>query len=182
MQILKDREIRTALASDDSNTPEQATCPALRLNLRPARWGDKATLLDMIHALAQHHGDEPELDMAGLIDLMGAGLPWLRLLVVEDLSGQKEGLLGYAGLVGGLQLQHGRKIMDLHHLYIRQDVRGRGVGRALIEAARQEALALDCHRLTVSTQAQNTRAQQAYLACGFEPHTPTGAHFAMELR
>lgn len=43
--------------------------------IRPARWGDKDALLEMIHALAHHHGDEPELDLTALIDLLNADLP-----------------------------------------------------------------------------------------------------------
>ncbi|SFI73391.1 GNAT family N-acetyltransferase [Celeribacter neptunius] len=174
--------LQTEITKDRDTVDRRTVSPAISPRIRPARWGDKDALLQMIHALAHHHGDEPELTMAALIDLMGAGLPWLRLLVAEDSSGESEGLLGYAGLVGGVQLQHGRKNMDLHHLFIRQDMRGRGVGRALIDAARQEAVALDCHRLTVSTQTHNTRAQETYLACGFEPRDITGAHFAMQLR
>ncbi|WP_434287317.1 GNAT family N-acetyltransferase [Celeribacter sp. SCSIO 80788] len=145
--------------------------------IRPARWGDKDALLEMIHALAHHHGDEPELDLPALIDLLNADLPWIRILVAE----RDGALLGYAALVAGVQLQHGKKVMDLHHLYIRDHARGEGIGRHLIESSRDVAQNLGCARLTVSTQDHNTVAQAAYRACGFAPHPFSGTRFAMEL-
>ncbi|PTQ75208.1 GNAT family N-acetyltransferase [Celeribacter persicus] len=152
----------------------QATNP---LHIRPARWSDKDALLEMVHALAHHHGDDPELDLTALIDLLNADLPWIRILVAERDSA----LLGYAALVAGVQLQHGKKVMDLHHLFIRDHARGEGVGRRLIEASRNLAESLGCVRLTVSTQDHNTRAQAVYRACGFASHPFSGARFAMEL-
>ncbi|WP_417278236.1 GNAT family N-acetyltransferase [Celeribacter sp.] len=153
------------------------TTPKDSLTIRRARWGDKDALLEMIHALAHHHGDEPELDLPGLIDLMRADLPWLRLLVAE----RDGALVGYAGLVGGVRLHHGQKTLDLHHLYIAKEARGQGVGRALISEAKATAIAMGCHSLTVGTQDQNLVAQATYRACGFEPQTLTGKRFKMIL-
>ncbi|ATG46639.1 GNAT family N-acetyltransferase [Celeribacter ethanolicus] len=145
--------------------------------IRPARWGDKDALLEMIHALARFNGDEPELDLPALIDLLNADLPWIRILVAE-----RDGVLeGYAALVAGVQLQHGKKVMDLHHLFIRDHVRGEGLGRHLIDASRDLAERLGCARLTVSTREHNAVAQTAYRACGFAPHPFSGTRFAMEL-
>ncbi|MBW6417099.1 GNAT family N-acetyltransferase [Celeribacter sp. PS-C1] len=156
-------------------TQSMATQP---ISVRRARWGDKDALLEMIHALAHHNGDTPELDLPGLIDLMRADLPWLRLLVAERAGA----LIGYAGLVGGLRLQHGQKTLDLHHLFIAKEARGQGVGRALITEARATAIALGCHSLTVGTQDHNMAAQATYRACGFEPQTLTGKRFEMVLK
>ncbi|WP_460273774.1 GNAT family N-acetyltransferase [Celeribacter sp. ULVN23_4] len=148
------------------------------LTIRQARWGDKDALLQMIHALAAHHGDAPELDLSALIDLLNADLPWIRMLVAEGANGR---LLGYAALVPGVQLQHGKKIMELHHLYVEEAARGTGVARQLIAASKDLAKTLGCVRLTVSTQSHNTRAQNTYLACGFTPAPYSSERFAMQL-
>lgn len=147
------------------------------VHVRRARWSDKHALLEMIHALARFNGDEPELDMSSLIDLMRADLPWLRILVAER-DGE---IVGYAGLVGGVRLQGGQKTMDLHHLFIKEDQRSQGVGRALIKAAKAEAQAAGCHRLTVGTHVNNTAAQATYLACGFTAQTRRSKRFELAL-
>jgi len=46
--------------------------------------------------------------------------------------------------------------------------RGRGVGRRLVEAARQQALRWNCTRLQVTTQRDNGPACRFYSRCGFE--------------
>lgn len=145
--------------------------------IRPARWGDKDALLEMIRALAQHHGDEPEIDMLSLIDLISAEVPWLHILVAEHNGA----LVGYAGLVRGVRLHHGQKIMDLHHLFVTPEARGQGVARALISESRAHAVTEGCAHLTVSTQEHNLRAQAAYEACGFAPQPQTSTRFSMDL-
>ncbi|MCA0043726.1 GNAT family N-acetyltransferase [Celeribacter litoreus] len=157
--------------------PARAIQSTTACEIRPARWGDKEALLEMIRALAEFNGDTPEIDILSLIDLMSADAPWLKLIVAE-----RDGVLvGYAGLVPGVRLQHGMKVLDLHHLYVRDDARGLGIGRALIEESKVIAAEMGCKRLTVSTHHENTAAQKTYLACGFEALPARGKTFAMEI-
>lgn len=149
----------------------------ISLVLRQAAWKDKSKLLEMITKLARLNGDIAEIDLRALVDLLKSDLPWLRLIVAE-VDGV---LVGYAGLVGGMRLQHGQRTMDLHHLYVEESHRGLGVGRALIDRARLTALAQGCAQLTVSTQAGNLDAQAAYKACGFAPQTAQSKRFTMAL-
>lgn len=145
--------------------------------VRPAQWADKNALLEMIHALAAHHGDAATLDQPALVHLLKADMPWLHLLVAE-----RDGkVIGYAGLTGGMRLQFGQRVMDLHHLFVRPEHRGTGAARALIEASIAKARDLGCARLTVGTSDANTDAQAAYLACGFSPLPISGKRFTLAL-
>lgn len=60
-------------------------------------------------------------------------------------------------------------------LYVEEEARGRGVGRALIAACWDAARALGLKLIMIGVLAGNTRAQSVYEAAGF-------AHYAMELR
>ncbi|WP_417248727.1 GNAT family N-acetyltransferase [Celeribacter sp.] len=163
-------------------TPINTTTPATNkagnsATVRPAQWADKTALLDMIRALAEHHGDAATLDLPALVHLLKADMPWLRLLVAE-----RNGIVvGYAGLTGGMRLQFGQRVMDLHHLFVRPEHRGTGVGRALINASIEAARTHGCARLTVGTSDSNTAAQSAYIACGFTPLPMTGKRFNLAL-
>lgn len=50
----------------------------------------------------------------------------------------------------------------MQDLYTREDARGAGVGRALIEAVKQQASARNCSRLYWMTQASNETARRLY--------------------
>jgi GNAT superfamily N-acetyltransferase len=134
------------------------------ITVRPARRSDCRALARMIEALAKHHGDVPLISEDVLRASVFTTEPWLTVLVAE----RHERLVGYAGLVGGFKLHFGQRTLDLHHLYVASDMRGRGVGGHLIAAATEAAKALACVQLTVSTQSTNTTAQATYAACGFE--------------
>lgn len=148
------------------------------ITIRPARRSDCRAITRMIEELAKHHGDVPLVSEDALRANVFSSEPWLNILVAE----RGERLVGYAGLVRGFKLHFGQRTLDLHHLYIADNMRGKGVGRQLIEASKSIAKALECTELTVSTQSHNLVAQSAYAACGFvKIQNPSGARFVMEL-
>lgn len=133
------------------------------LIIRPVRRADLDALQKMITALAAHHGDNATLSLDHLHrDIFGAQ-PWIHVSVACIA----EKIIGYHALCPLVKLQYCRRGMDMHHLFVSADHRGKGVGRRLIEDAVARALALDCFYLTVGTAPGNTAAQAAYLACGF---------------
>jgi len=71
--------------------------------------------------------------------------------------------------------------MDLHHLYVQKDLRGQGVGRALVEAANDVARGLGARFLTVATMPDNPAAGLAYLACGFREEPVSARRFVRPL-
>jgi GNAT superfamily N-acetyltransferase len=56
----------------------------------------------------------------------------------------------------------------LNDLFVRSDVRRGGVGRALLERARQHALETGAKGLVLSTGVTNKSAQSLYDACGWQ--------------
>ncbi len=147
------------------------------LTLRSADLGDVPRLCAMIHALARHHGDTPTVTEATLHrDLFGPS-PRGRALVAE-LAGQA---VGYALLVPVWQAQTATRRVDLQHLFVEAEVRGQGIGRALVAAAREEARESGAQRLTVGTHPDNARAAALYQALDFAETPVAGRRFALDL-
>ena len=63
----------------------------------------------------------------------------------------------------------------LEDLFVRDEARGAGLGRALVEAAFERARARGCRRIELDTNADNAAALRLYEASGFsrEPKGPS---------
>lgn len=137
---------------------------------------DLPAVLNMAHALAAHHGDTATLKLSDLErDTLG-DTPWVTLIVAERATT----LLGYAALCPLVQLQFGVRGMDMHHLFVQPDVRGRGVGRHLIEASIIQSKQMGCRYIMVGTHPDNKPAQEIYLAAGFALMDVSGPRFRMK--
>ena len=135
-----------------------------KVHIRGVEPDDMPFLLSMIRALAAHHDDVPNINAAVLERDVFGNPPWVYILVAET----KGEVIGYVALSPLTQLQLGRRGVDMHHLFVGRPYRGMGVGRQLIESAKQKARALSCSYMTVGTHPENSEAQAAYLTCGFE--------------
>ena len=58
-------------------------------------------------------------------------------------------------------------LLNIHDLAVLPQHRGRGIGRALLEAAERHARAKGCCKLTLEVQDDNTRARNLYRRFGF---------------
>ena len=58
-------------------------------------------------------------------------------------------------------------LINIHDLAVNPDCRGQGIGRLLLQHVEQKARDLDCCRLTLEVQQNNTPAQGLYLSFGF---------------
>ncbi len=156
-------------------TEIEAGAPISRI--RAATRQDAPRLLEMIAALSAHHGDHATATLRTLErDLFGP-TACSRALVAE----RDGALVGYALLCPHPHLHFGLRIMDLHHLFVEAAHRGAGIGRHLVAATVAEARRQECGRLTVSTQADNMRAQAIYDALGFERQGAGGPRFRLDL-
>jgi len=151
----------------------------MKPTIRPAEPGDVAQLCDMIHALARHHGDVPTVRLQELHRDLFADRAWSRALVVEE-PGQAE-LLGYALLIPKWQAQTARRGMDLHHLFVRPDHRGQGLGTRLVAAAEAAARVEGARVLSVGTHPMNDQAHAFYAHLGFRTESGTGPQFVNAL-
>ncbi len=146
--------------------------------VRRAVPGDAEALERLIVLLAAHHGDRATVGQDSLRADLFASPPWAVALVAEGDGG----ILGYALLVRLYRAQFARRIMDLHHLFVAPEARGRGVGVALVHAAAREAEAQGCAHLAVGTDPDNHRAQAFYRRLGFEDVPPAaGPRFRLPL-
>ena len=131
--------------------------------IRPATIDDAPVLLSMIHALARHHGDPPDLTAAALARDVFCTPPWVRCLIAHAPEPT-----GYAACLPRAQLQTGLRGLEMHHLYVAPDRRGTGLGRDLTRACAGLARAQGCDYLTVGTHPDNTAAQAFYATLGFD--------------
>ena len=145
-------------------------------DIRPVTPADLPDLVVMADALGAFHGEETRADAEALArDLFGTP-PWLWGLIARD----GPAAIGYALMLPTAQAQHGRRGLDLHHVYVLPDRRDRGLGRALIAAVEDHARRLDCAYVTIGTDPANTGAQAAYQAMGYTRRTP-GPRFVKPL-
>jgi GNAT superfamily N-acetyltransferase len=148
----------------------------MSFSIRPAHRDDVPALLDLIGQLAAHHGDKASTSADALLRDAFATPPWIEILVAESDAR----LIGYTVLCPLYRAQFAQRGLDMHHLFIVQDWRGKGVGRALIEAMVERARELGCAYVKVGTHPDNAAAQKFYLAYGFQP-APQGPQFGLIL-
>ena len=70
----------------------------------------------------------------------------------------------------------------LEDLYVRDDARGSGLGRALTEAVMERAAARGCRRVELDVNSENTPARGLYQSLGFETGKTGGQDLLMRLR
>jgi GNAT superfamily N-acetyltransferase len=147
------------------------------MDIRPITPADLPQVLDLVQALAKHHGDTPQASLDSLSrDLFGP-VPWAQGLVADE-----DGVLqAYALLMPLMRAHFGQRGMDLHHLFVAEPARGAGLGTAMIRAVRAYVLAQGCDYLTVSTQEANAEARDFYIHHGFSAAPPSPWRFRMDL-
>ena len=146
------------------------------MHITPARPRHLAAIHRMIRALSAHHGDTATITLEALQHaLFDSG--HASAFIACDAGGP----LGYAGLTHMTVLHTGETRIDIHHLYVEAPHRARGVGRALVAAARDHAITLGATRLTIGTDPDNFGAQAAYRAMGLEEITGAGPRFRIPL-
>ena len=75
---------------------------------------------------------------------------------------------GFAQLYASFSSVSLKRLWILNDLFVRSDVRRAGVGRALLERARQHAVGTGAKALVLSTGVGNKAAQTLYESCGWQ--------------
>ena len=78
------------------------------------------------------------------------------------------GAVGFTQLYPSFSSVSLRRLWILNDLYVRSDIRRGGVGRALLERARQHAADTGAKGLILSTAVTNKPAQTLYESCGWQ--------------
>lgn len=85
-------------------------------------------------------------------------------VVVADLDGV---VVGYAGLRNVFPVPSHAHVWEINGVAVRPDATGRGVGRALVEAAVAEAARRGARKVSLRVLACNAVARRLYARCGF---------------
>ena len=78
----------------------------------------------------------------------------------------------------GLKREFGPRVGELKRMYVAPDVRGRGIGRALLIRLEAEARALGLTQLVLETGTRQTEALALYRRAGFSEISPYGEYAA----
>ena len=143
-----------------------------------ARPADLPDIHAMIRALSAFHGDTAQVSLADLQDIFFGTPPKALALVAR----QGDTMLGYAGITQTIVIHEASLWVDIHHLYVGETHRARGIGTALINAARDHARDVGATRLTIGTDPRNATAQAAYRAMPLlQEKTGAGPRFQVQL-
>ncbi len=139
---------------------------------------DLPALLDMIRALSAVHGDTARVTLHALETILFGPAAMATALIAK----RNNQPVGYAGLTPSMVLHDGLVKIEIHHLYVSESVRSKGVGKALIRAAKIHARSVGATRLTIGTDANNASAIAAYRAMDMlEEITGDGPRFRVDL-
>lgn len=137
---------------------------------------DMPDLLGMIRKLCAFHGDTCVMGLAATQAQFIDG-PLTGLIARRDGKAA-----GYAALEPHWRpMLHG-DLLDIAHLFVEEPLRGRGIGKALIAAARTHAMLVGASRLVIGTSPDNPGAAAAYRAMGLaEISTAPGPRFEIPI-
>ena len=123
-------------------------------------------------------------------DAMGAGSPLpgdVKMRLIPDLKGRMlrgdalvliarrgEKPVGVAVCLSSYSTFRGRPVLNLHDLAVLPEERGSGVGRKLLEAVDDAAMARRCCKVTLEVREDNVRAREIYERAGYLDYSPGG--------
>lgn len=134
------------------------------VSVRPAREDDLHELSELIREHALYERAAPlRADLrAALAETLFVPKPRLRVLVAVEQSA----LVGYASWGFEASTWQAAEYAHLDCLYVREDIRGRRIGRALMQAVEVEASRAGADELQWQTPEWNGNAIRFYRRCG----------------
>lgn len=100
------------------------------------------------------------------------------IFLAEDESGRA---LGFVQLFPSFTSVQARRLWILNDIYVTEEARGHGVGRALMEAAREHAVKTGAKRLTLETMDDNRKAWALYESLGYVKSDASVRYYTLEL-
>lgn len=160
-----------------SSKPESAVVAAERkgIHIRPGVAADETALLAMLPRLAEfelsprrNSTDLWHSDAELVVAHLAGDAPQCLLLVAEDTRAQPPKVAGLALVSLQAEFMSHEPGSHLEAVAVAKGMEGRGVGRALLEAAEQGARERGAQSMTLHVFNANTRAHKLYEAIGFE--------------
>lgn len=137
------------------------------LTIRPASWDDEAAIAALLEGMGGHDGATVR---PGWTSALGTALqsPDSRVLVAQ----RGGAVIGVAHLQTRSSLAHGSREGWLDVLAVAAGERGRGVGRALVDAIDRAAVLLGCQSIALESAHWRNDAHGVYRAIGFVEQPP----------
>ena len=143
----------------NSNQQQPPSQPP-ELSIRPARLGDEHALFGMIRQLARY--ERLETAVTGSAEALGEHLFGERPVIEALLAIEHERALGYALFFTTYSTFLTKPGLYLEDLFVLEEERGRGIGRALLTELRRVASARGAGRLEWTVLDWNQKAIAFY--------------------
>ena len=154
-------------AATDGAAMNEAAVRIVRADLDdPA---EQAEIVELLDHYARHPGGGGRALDPGVIARIGPGLarfPGSRVFLARDIAGRA---VGVAVCFPGYSTFQAAPLLNVHDLAVHESARGRGIGRALLAAVKEDAAALGCCRVTLEVYGDNSTARRLYERAGFRP-------------
>jgi GNAT superfamily N-acetyltransferase len=142
---------------------------------KPAHQQDVLRLVNMYAQDEMGGGRALASDVeARLLDGLRTHPTTIILLAYED-----DHAVGIAVCFLGFSTFQAAPLLNVHDLAVAPEARGRGVGRRLLEAVRDEAIRRGCCKITLEVLVRNERARAVYDDFGFQGAGPIEADHSM---
>jgi len=138
----------------------------MKIILRPCEDRDLkavAELLNELKEVASTDSDFHEEDLKDIFKAMANSDVYLNL--VAEMNGE---IVGFISMIFYKTLFHKGGTALINELIVSDRHRGKGIGRMLIDRAREEAIGRGMDELEVGTEKTNKAAQAFYKKCGFD--------------
>jgi GNAT superfamily N-acetyltransferase len=170
-------DTRAGPAANPGPRRHESRTPVLRIT--PATHEDAATIVALLEELNRFYGttqfDPTELRVRQIESLLFRACPAAHLLLARDDT-QAVGLAAYTFMWPAVGVTQS---LYLKELYVGQQHRKRGIGRALMRNLCEIALTNECSRLEWTTDRANPDAMRFYDALGV-PVNPTKVFYRVE--
>jgi GNAT superfamily N-acetyltransferase len=143
----------------------------LSVTIRPALPEDLPEVHRMLIALAARSGTAATLTPRILTRIAREGRA-ARLLVAHRTDSPQRHPVGYVLLLIGKNRVAGADWGVVEQVYVQEPDRGRGIGRALMAAARESAARAGCAGVTVSSRPETDGSALVWRALGMELDLP----------
>jgi ribosomal protein S18 acetylase RimI-like enzyme len=138
----------------------------LTFQIRRASEADLRTVAELFDGYRQFYGQSADYPLAeAFLRDRFTNNDSVVFLAIDPQTGDG---LGFVQLYPSFSSVAARRIWILNDLFVAPAARQRGVGRALLNAARDHGAATGAMRLVLSTAATNRQARALYESCGYK--------------
>ena len=134
------------------------------IGVRQAGLADVDSIGLLFDKYRQFYGRESNIDAARLFLTSRFEHGQSTILIAQN----RDSIVGFTQLFPSFSSVSLARTFILNDLYVNEDFRCKGVGRALLDAAKNYAVAVGAIRLTLSTAVDNSTAQALYESTGWQ--------------